>query len=127
MAEKELFQLGTYTFEVLKNSIDSYTRGAKYRWFEGKNITEKSSLSFGGLDAETITFTGSIVTVLGGLKNIDRLRELAREGEPQILLTGYGEKLGKWVIENISEKASALMAMGLPRKIAFTIKLKKYD
>lgn len=65
---------------------------------------------------------------LAGVKaaHLNHLREMAKTGEPFLLIDGEGYLHGNWIIVSIEENQSVFMRDGKARKISFTISLKNY-
>jgi phage protein U len=58
---------------------------------------------------------------------MQNMRDLAAQGEPQLLLDSRGNIYGHWVITNIEETRSVFAAFTQPRKIEFSVTLQKFD
>jgi len=56
---------------------------------------------------------------------MQNMRDLAAQGQPQLLRDSQGNIYGRWVITNIEEARSAFAAFTQPRKIEFSITLQK--
>ena len=55
------------------------------------------------------------------------MRLCAGSGQPLPLINGSGFILGRWLIESVQETDSALFDDGSPRKIEFSLSLKRYN
>ena len=62
----------------------------------------------------------------GGLKQITLMRTQAGLGKPLFLVSGNGFAFGRWCIVKITENQSNFLNDGAPRKIEFSISLKRY-
>jgi phage protein U len=80
-----------------------------------------------GPGEETISLDGDIYpTYKGGLGQLDSMREMAGTGTPMLLVDGLGRILRKWVITQIEEDQGTFLEAGIPRKVSFTMSLKRY-
>lgn len=58
--------------------------------------------------------------------NLEMLRKMGDRGEPYLLMGGNGEIYGYYVMEQLTEGRSFLLADGTAQKIEFTLTLKRY-
>lgn len=122
-----MMQLGSYQFSIATAAYQELVRRSEWRWPSQDRFGRQPQLQYTGPGTETITLTGTIITEWrGGIGQLDDMRSLASTGQPQSLVDGYGNLMGRWVIENIEEKQSAFAAFGRPRKQEFTLSLRKY-
>jgi phage protein U len=54
------------------------------------------------------------------------MRAQAGLGIPLMLISGNGTAFGRWCITSITETESVFMSDGSPRKITFSLSLKRY-
>ena len=80
-----------------------------------------------GQGTETITLPGVIYPEFrGGTGQLDAMREIAGKGEPLSLIDGGGGVMGLFAIERIEEKQAVFAAAGVPRKVEFTLQLRRF-
>lgn len=126
MAET-MMGLGDYRFSVDTAAYQEFQRTTDYRWPKQERIGQAPARQFIGLGDDTITLTGVVYpTHRGGLGQLNSMRALAGQGVPQILVSGTGEVLGKFVIEGVDESGTIFFANGAPRRQSFTLKLGRY-
>jgi phage protein U len=119
---------GDFLFSLNTAAYQSLSRKSSYRWAAAERIGKTEFLQFMGPNAQTVSLAGEIVTTYrGGVGQIDRLRDIASEGKPQVLMQGTGDVFGRWVILSIDDEQTEIAPFGLPRQQAFTIELKYYD
>jgi phage protein U len=122
-----MMALGGLRFGVNRAAYQTFTRMASYRWEEQARLGRAPALQYLGPGADEITLEGVIYPHFkGGLRQIELMRLLARQGQPMILVDGLGWVWDRWVITGIDEAKSVFMADGAPRKIEFTVTLKAY-
>ncbi len=120
--------LGVYRF-VIKNAFAYQTlkRQSNYKWQEVNRIGSNPALQFTGFGVETIELEGVIYPHFkGGLKQVTLMRAQAGLGKPLFLISGNGFAFGRWCITNITENQSNFLSDGSPRKIEFSLTLKRY-
>lgn len=121
-----LYQLGAAQFEVAPVNIHQVKRqlGAD---FAAKDIVgAPRPREFVGEADEQITLLGKIFPAhFGGLGGLSAMEEMARGGQPQMLVRGDGAVLGWYVIVKLAEQQSHLDQNGVGRLIEFEMTLMK--
>lgn len=119
--------LGAYRFCLKNASYQALKRQNEYKWAELERINTNPSLQFTGFGSETISLDGIIYPQLfGGLRQLNLMRTSAMQGKPLMLISGYGFAFGQWCITSVQENQTIFFKDGTPRRIDFTINLKKY-
>lgn len=119
--------LGVYRFAIKSSAYQTLKRQSEYRWQEINRIGSNPTLQFTGFGVETIDLEGVIYPHFnGGLRQITLMRAQAGLGKPLFLISGNGFAFGRWCISKISENQSNFLKDGSPRKIEFSITLKRY-
>ncbi|MCA3448731.1 MAG: phage tail protein [Rhodobacter sp.] len=119
--------LGTFRFGVNRASYQMFTRDAAYRWAKQDRLGRDPALQYLGPDAEEITLEGVIYPHFkGGLRQMELMRAVARQGAPMMLVDGLGFVWQRWVITRVSETKSLFLADGAPRRIEFNVTLRAY-
>lgn len=122
-----MLALGALRFGVSRETYQTMTRTAAYRWAPQARLGRAPAMQFLGPDSEEITLEGVIYPHFkGGLRQIELMRLIAATGQPQILVDGMGFVWQRWCITSVEETRSVTMADGAPRRIDFTITLKAY-
>lgn len=128
-----LLRLGEFKFAVDTAAYQELTRASEYRWPAQERLWNRSAVQFTGIGDDVITLTGKVLPIWrGGLRQIDRLREMgeapatAVAPEPLPLVTGYGEFLGEWVITRVEEQQGHVLTRGAPGEQRFTLRLQRY-
>lgn len=119
--------LGVYRFAIKSSAYQTLKRQSEYKWQEISRIGSNPTLQFTGFGVETINLEGVIYPHFnGGLRQITLMRAQAGLGKPLFLISGNGFAFGRWCIAKISENQSNFLKDGSPRKIEFSITLKRY-
>ena len=119
--------LGVYRFIIKNAAYQSLKRHSSYKWQEINRIGSSPALQFTGFGVETIEIEGVIYPHFkGGLKQVTLMRAAAGFGKPLFLISGNGFAFGRWCIAKITENQSNFLSDGSPRKIEFSLTLKRY-
>lgn len=123
-----MIRLGDFSFGINTAAYEDLKRSTEYKWPSQELFGQRDALQYTGIGGDTITLNGVILTAYrGGSGQLQRLRNLAAQGQPQFLITGLGQILGRWVIERVEEGQSVFAAAGHPRKQEFTVQLRRFD
>lgn len=123
-----MMRLGDFAFGINTAAYDELRRSTEYKWPAQERFGQRDTLQYTGPGDDTITLTGTILTAYrGGTGQLQRLRNLAAEGQPQFLISGLGQIMGRWVIERVEEGQTTFAAAGHPRKQEFTVQLRRFD
>lgn len=121
-----MMKLGAYQFSISTAAYQELTRRTEWRWPTQDLYGVLPGVQFTGPGGDTITLNGVIYTEYrGGTGQLDAMRALGATGEPQLLVTGSGAMMGRWVVESVEEKQGTFAAAGMPRKQEFTLQLRK--
>jgi len=122
-----MMALGAYRFSVATGGMGDTDRTTEWRWQSQEVIGAPPALQYVGPGEDKMTIKGTIFPHFrGGLNQVDAMRNQAGMGKPLILVDGTGRFYGEWVITSIGESRSVFMSDGAPRKIEFTLDIKKY-
>lgn len=122
-----MMQLGSFQFGIATAAYQELSRASEMGWAELPRFGLRPALQFTGPGAETMDLPGVIYPEWrGGFGQLDAMRALAEAGKPLRLVDGSGASLGQWVIASVGEKQSVFAAAGKPRKVEFTLALKRY-
>lgn len=122
-----MLNLGGFKFSISTAAYNELVSSTGFEWAEQPRIGRLPALQFTGYGAPTRTLRGAIYPHQAkNARQVQELRTLAAQAKPVSLSTGVGDYLGQWVVEKVDDTQSALMADGAPRKIDFSISIKKY-
>ena len=120
--------LGEYRFSVDTAAYQSKNRTTTYRWGKQDRIGTEPWLQFVGPGDDTINIEGVIYPhYKGGLSQLEQMRVQAATGRPLLLAEGTGKILGGWVIESITENETEFTKDGIPKRVSFTLELRKSE
>lgn len=123
-----------FRFAIDTAAYQSLQRRTEWRWPAQDRLWNDPARQFTGKGQDEITLEGVILPAFrGGLGQIKALRELAdaplRDGSgarPLMLVTGYGDVLGEWVITGLEEEQPAIGPSGAPLEQRFRLTLAAY-
>jgi phage protein U len=122
-----LMTLGLFVFELTSAPFETVSRQTDHRWAAKDRAGGPPAHQYLGPGADALTIDGVLMPELtGGVAQLSKLREMAAEGKAWILVSGDGHSQGKWFIASVTQKDSHHVANGQPRKIDFTLSLKRY-
>lgn len=122
-----LMTLGLFVFELSSAPFQQLDRQTEQRWASKDRAGGPPAQQYVGPGADTLTVDGVLLPELtGGGRALDKLREMAAEGKAWILVSGDGRNRGKWIITSVSERTSHHVSNGLPRRIEFSLSLRRY-
>lgn len=123
-----MMMLGEYAFGLDTAAFQEMNRSTEWHWPSQDVFGGRPVLQFTGKGEDAITLPGIIFPEYwGGTDQLDQLRDLADEGEPQTLIDGRGFILGEWVITGVQERQSVFGPAGVGRRQEFTINLKRFS
>lgn len=124
---RPLFQLGSFQFDLPNGVPQTVDRTAEYRWETQERLLRDPAAQFLGPGREEITLDGQLFPGFSGRQStMETLRELAAQGQPQMLTDGLGRVYGKWAIKQLREGLSIFAPGGGARQIDFSIRLVRY-
>ena len=123
-----LMSLGMFTFAMDSVPYETLDRKTSWRFGRSERIGAHAAAQFLGPGEETITLAGVIAPPdVGAYGRLDLLKGMAAEGEAHNLVDGDGRVHGWFTIEGIDEKQSHFLDGGVPRKVDFTLELKRVE
>lgn len=124
---RPLFQLGSFQFDLPNGVPQTLDRTAEYRWESQDRLLRDPALQFLGPGGQEITLEGQLFPGFSGRQStMETLRELAAQGQPQMLTDGLGRVFGKWAIRGIREGLGTFAPGGGARQITFGVSLTRY-
>lgn len=122
-----LMSLGMFAFSLQTAPFETLKRSTAQRWESKNRIGKAPAYQHVGQGEDTITVDGTLAPELtGGPETLDKLREMAATGKAWVLTAGTGEVMDTWFIDRVEETSSHIRRDGKPRKVAFSLTLKRY-
>ena len=123
-----MLALGMFVFSLSTAAYQELQRQTEWRHASNNRIGAAPARQFMGRGDDAITLPGIIFPELAGSTlSLDALRLLANTGKAWPMVEGTGRIYGLWVIESLSETKTVFFRDGTPRRIEFTLTLKRTD
>ena len=123
-----MLSLGMFVFSLSTLAYQELQRQTNWRHASNSRVGAPPALQFVGRGDDTMTLPGIILPELAGsVLCLDALRLMANTGKAWPMVEGTGRIYGLWVIESLSETKTVFFRDGTPRRIEFTLTLKRTD
>lgn len=123
-----LYAFGTFLFGLRSLPVSGFERGRDFRHPTVDRVGARAASQFAGPGEDTITLSGVMPLVLtGGKWPVETLNAIANSGESRMLVTGYGEVLGSYVITSTKETHREMFGDGMPRVIEYDVTFRRVD
>lgn len=123
-----MLALGAYRFSLDTAAYQQFSRETQYNWPEQERTGLGPLLQHTGPGSDSITLQGVILPEFkGGTGQLSLMRGQADLGVPLPLISGRGNYFGLFVIASIHEGQTVFWPDGTPRRVEFTVTLKKYN
>ncbi|ELN8076223.1 phage tail protein [Salmonella enterica] len=120
--------LGLYVFVLRTVPYQELQYQRSWRHAANSRVNRRPSTQFLGPDNDSLTLSGVLLPeVTGGRLSLLALEQMAELGKAWPLIEGSGTIYGMFVIESLSQTKTEFFASGVPRRIEFTITLKRVD
>lgn len=120
--------LGMFVFSLSTAAYQELQRQTDWRHASNNRVGAAPARQFVGRGDDSITLPGIIFPELAGRAlSLDALRLMANTGKAWPMVEGSGRIYGLWVIESLSETKTIFFSNGTPRRIEFTLSLKRTD
>jgi phage protein U len=120
--------LGMFVFSTDTALFDELQRRREWRHAASDRLGARAASQYVGPGEDTITLTGQIVPEMAGkYSSLDTLAAMADQGEAYPLINGAGYIFGTYVITGMDETQSTMIDLGVARKTAFTLSLRRVD
>jgi len=123
-----MLALGMFVFSLSTAAYQELQRQTEWRHASNSRVGAVPARQFVGGGDDTITLPGIILPELAGSAlSLDALRLMANTGKAWPMVEGSGRIYGLWIIERLSETKTLFFRDGTPRRIEFTLSLKRID
>ncbi|PHM55168.1 MULTISPECIES: phage tail protein [Xenorhabdus] len=120
--------LGLFVFMLKTTPYQSFQHKQSWRHAFNSRVGARPAWQFVGPDNDTVTLSGDLYPELtGGSLSLIALKLMADSGKAWSLIDGSGAIYGMFVIESIDQTKTEFMSGGAPRKISFTLTLRRVD
>jgi phage protein U len=123
----QMMALGDYRFCLEKAAFQAFSQENSWRWASIDRFGRQPATQYLGPGSPKMSLSGTIYPHFkGGLGQLTAMRAEANKGTPLVAISGWGQYLGLWCIESISEDRTTFLGNGAPLKIDFKMSLISY-
>lgn len=123
-----MLALGMFVFSLNTLAYQELQRQTDWRHASSNRVGAQPARQFVGRGEDSITLPGVLLPELAGdIDCLDELRRMANTGKAWPLVDGTGRMRGLYVIESLSEGQTLFFRDGTPRRIDFSLSLKRTD
>lgn len=123
-----MMSLGMFVFSMPTLAYQELARRSEWKLARNQRVGAKDAVQFTGANNETVSLGGAAYAELSdGVASLDKLRDMAKDGEAWPMVDGNGRVFGNYAIERIEERGRAHFKDGTPRAIDFSIELLEVD
>ena len=116
---------GMFVFSIPTATYQSLQRTTTWNHASNNCVNSMPAYQYVGKGEDSITLDGSIVPEFGSQLSLTALRLMGDTGKSFPLIAGNGKIYGLWILESIDETQTYFFKNGKPRKVEFSLKLKK--
>lgn len=120
--------LGLFVFELRTVPYQELQYQRSWRHATNSRVNRRASTQFLGPDNDTLTLSGVLLPeITGGRLSMLALEQMAELGKAWPLIEGSGTIYGMYVIEGLNQTKAEFFRDGMPRRIEFSLSLKRVD
>lgn len=120
--------LGMYVFQLRTIPYQELQYQRSWRHATNSRVNRRPSTQYLGPDNDTLTLSGVLLPeITGGRLSLLALEVMAELGKAWPLIEGSGTIYGMFIIESMSTTRTEFFESGMPRRIEFTLTLKRVD
>lgn len=116
---------GVFVFSIPTATYQSLQRTTSWNHASNNRVGSMPAYQYVGKGEDSITLDGSIVPEFGSQLSLTALRLMGDTGKSFPLIAGNGKIYGLWILESVDETQTYFFKNGKPRKVEFSLKLKK--
>lgn len=116
-----VFSLPTIAYQTLRRKTD-------WRHASNARMGAAPGYQFVGPGDDSITLSGWVAPeLIGSTGSLELVRRMAATGKAYILVDGSGMVYGSYVLTDMSEDQTLFYVTGQPRRVEFTLELRRVD
>ncbi len=120
--------LGLYVFMLRTVPYQELQYQRSWRHAANSRVNRRPSTQFLGPENDMLTLSGVLMPeITGGRLSLLALEQMAEQGKAWPLIEGSGTIYGMYVIEGLNQTKTEFFRDGMPRRIEFTLSLKRVD
>ena len=130
MAGLRIMALGPFQFQALGFGFTGRQKAQRTPWATVPVLGGMDRVQWTGGESRTETISGAIFSEFGGMTALEGIKLAARIGRPLPLVdlsAGLLNVFGMNVVEDVTEDLGPFDTTGAPLKVAYSIKLRRYE
>ena len=124
-----MMSLDQFVFSLATAPYRELQRQRSWKHRTSSRVGARDASQFTGAGDDTITLAGMVApdNAIGTIASIDELAKMGDTGDAYVLVDGIGNVYGAFVIDSLNETATYHTKEGIPRKIEFSLTLRRVD
>lgn len=124
-----MMSLDQFVFSLATAPWRELQRQRNWKHRTSPRVGARDASQYTGVGDDTVALNGMVApdNGIGSLASIDSLAKMGDAGDAYVLVDGIGNVYGAFVIESLNETATYHTKEGIPRKVEFTLTLKRVD
>ncbi|KVP29616.1 phage tail protein [Burkholderia ubonensis] len=124
-----MMSLDQFVFSLATAPYHQLQRQRNWKHRATARIGVRDASQYTGAGDDTITLSGTVAPEngIGEIASIETLARMGDVGDAYVLVDGNGYVYGAYIIDNLSVTGTYHTKEGVPRKIEFTLTLKRVD
>lgn len=124
-----MMALDQFVFSLATAPYRELQRRRNWKHRTSSRVGARDASQYTGPGDDTITLNGTVAYAesIGSLVSIRLLADMGDVGDAYVLVDGVGNVYGAYVIEGLDENQTYHTPEGIPRKIEFTLTLRRVD
>jgi uncharacterized protein len=124
-----MMSLDQFVFSLATTPYKELLRQRSWKHRTSSRVGVRDASQFTGAGADTITLNGVLAPEngIGAIASLDTLAMMGDAGLAYVLVDGIGNVYGAFIIDGLNETATYHTREGIPRKIEFSLTLKRVD
>ena len=121
--------LDQFVYALAKAPYRELQRQRNWKHRTSSRVGVRDASQFTGAGADTITLNGLLAPEngIGEVASLDKLAMMGDSGDAYVLVDGIGNVYGAFIIDTLNETATYHTREGIPRKVEFSLTLKRVD
>jgi phage protein U len=123
-----MMSLDQFVFSLKTAPFKELQRQRNWKHRTSSRVGSRDASQFTGAGDDTITLNGLVAPeTIGSVASIKELATMGDTGDAYVLVDGIGNVYGAFIIDGLNETQTYHTAEGIPRRIEFSLTLKRVD
>ena len=123
-----MMSLDQFVFSLKTAPFRELQRQRNWKHRTSSRVGSRDASQFTGAGEDTITLNGLVAPeTIGSIGSLDELATMADAGDAYVLVDGIGNVYGALIIDGLNETQTFHTVEGIPRRIEFSLTLKRVD